>query len=242
MLAVFVAVLGATGYFYMIVPKGFIPDTDNDNFNVNIEAAQGTSYYQMVKYQQMVSRDPGAGSGYRNVLFEHGRRWGGFGGAVEHRPHDGQPEAAPAARGDASATSSTGCVPRSRTSRGCASFCRCRRPSAWAAACRRAATTSRCTVRTPSSFTPRRRSWSACMARMPGLQDVSSDLQIKTPRVNIILDRDRAAALGLNWIQRREHALRRLRAAVRLHHLLADQSVPRAAGDAAAVPDASPTG
>ena len=37
------------------------------------------------------------------------------------------------------------------------------------------------------------------MARMPGLQDVSSDLQIKTPRVNIVLDRDRAAALNLNW-------------------------------------------
>jgi len=38
------------------------------------------------------------------------------------------------------------------------------------------------------------------VAGIPGLQDVSSDLQIKTPRVNIILDRDRAAALNLNWI------------------------------------------
>ena len=38
------------------------------------------------------------------------------------------------------------------------------------------------------------------LARIPGLQEVSSDLQIKTPRVNIILDRDRAAALNLNWI------------------------------------------
>ena len=37
------------------------------------------------------------------------------------------------------------------------------------------------------------------MARIPGLQDVTSDLQIKTPRVNIVLDRDRAAALHLNW-------------------------------------------
>jgi len=37
------------------------------------------------------------------------------------------------------------------------------------------------------------------IARMPGLQDVISDLQIKTPRINIVLDRDRAAALHLNW-------------------------------------------
>src|SRR5262249_19151265 len=37
------------------------------------------------------------------------------------------------------------------------------------------------------------------VARIPGLVDVSSDLQIRTPRVNIVLDRDRAAALNLNW-------------------------------------------
>jgi HAE1 family hydrophobic/amphiphilic exporter-1 len=35
--------------------------------------------------------------------------------------------------------------------------------------------------------------------RLPGLQEVTSDLQIKTPRINIVLDRDRAAALNLNW-------------------------------------------
>ena len=112
MLAVFVAVLGTTGYLYMIVPKGFIPDTDNDNFNVNIEAAQGTSFYQMVKYQQMVSailvQDPDIETFYSST-----GGMGGFGGAGEHRPHDGQPEAAPAARGIGDATSSTGCVRRS---------------------------------------------------------------------------------------------------------------------------------
>ena len=37
------------------------------------------------------------------------------------------------------------------------------------------------------------------IAALPGVQDVTSDLQIKTPRVNIVLDRDRAAALQLNW-------------------------------------------
>jgi HAE1 family hydrophobic/amphiphilic exporter-1 len=35
--------------------------------------------------------------------------------------------------------------------------------------------------------------------RLPGLADVTSDLQIKNPRVNIVLDRDRAAALHVNW-------------------------------------------
>src|SRR5208283_4880410 len=56
MLGMFVVVLCVTGGLYVVVPKGFIPDTDNDNFSVQTEAAQGTSFYQMVKYQQMVSQ------------------------------------------------------------------------------------------------------------------------------------------------------------------------------------------
>jgi hydrophobic/amphiphilic exporter-1 (mainly G- bacteria), HAE1 family len=48
MLAVFAAVLLATVAMFRIVPKGFIPDQDNDSLNVNVQAAQGTSYYEMV--------------------------------------------------------------------------------------------------------------------------------------------------------------------------------------------------
>ena len=76
------------------------------------------------------------------------------------------------------------------------------------------------------------------VARLPGLLDVNSDLQIKNPRINIAIDRDRAAALELNWIEHREHALRCLRPAVLLHHLLPHQPVPRAARNAAGVPAA----
>ncbi len=72
MLAMFVAVLGVTGCFYVIVPKGFIPDTDNDNFNVQVEAAQGTSYYQMVGSADS-GVDRGSGSGRGELLRDH--RW-----------------------------------------------------------------------------------------------------------------------------------------------------------------------
>src|SRR5579864_7668034 len=37
------------------------------------------------------------------------------------------------------------------------------------------------------------------LARIPGLAEVTSDLQIRNPRVNVVLDRDRAAALNVNW-------------------------------------------
>jgi HAE1 family hydrophobic/amphiphilic exporter-1 len=39
------------------------------------------------------------------------------------------------------------------------------------------------------------------MARIPILQDVTTDLQIKTPRVNLKINRDRAATLGINSTQ-----------------------------------------
>ncbi len=78
MLGMFFVVLGATGYLYMIVNKGFIPDTDNDNFNVQTEAAQGTSYYQMVRYMARIAtvfeQDPDVESFSTST-------GGGFGGA-----------------------------------------------------------------------------------------------------------------------------------------------------------------
>ena len=58
----FFVVLGATWFFYQKVPKGFIPDADNDQMQLNIQAAQGTSFYKMVEYQKkiadIVRKDP----------------------------------------------------------------------------------------------------------------------------------------------------------------------------------------
>ena len=50
MLGVFVAVIVATVLMFNVVPKGFIPDQDNDSLFVNLRAAQGTSYYDMARW------------------------------------------------------------------------------------------------------------------------------------------------------------------------------------------------
>ena len=55
MLGVFVAVLVATVHMFNIIPTGFIPDQDNDSMFVNLQAAQGTSYYDMAKWTQQVA-------------------------------------------------------------------------------------------------------------------------------------------------------------------------------------------
>ena len=43
-------------YMFVTIPKGFIPDQDTDQLQVITEAAQGTSYYQMVEYEQQIAQ------------------------------------------------------------------------------------------------------------------------------------------------------------------------------------------
>src|SRR6266581_4339372 len=52
---IFLVVLAGSYHLYVVVPKGFIPDQDNDQMYVNTEAAQGTSFKEMVELTQRVS-------------------------------------------------------------------------------------------------------------------------------------------------------------------------------------------
>ena len=195
MLGMFLAVLGTTAYLYVAVPKGFIPDTDNDNFNVQTEAAQGTSFYQMVKYQQMVSqiivRDPDVESFYSST-------GGGFGGSgntgrlmINLKPRR--------QRVATVADVVNRLRPRLSNFPGLRVFISV--PQAIRVGGRMSKSSFDFTLYGPDTqqlYTEAPK-LERIIARIPGLQEVSSDLQIKNPRVNVILDRDRAAALGLNW-------------------------------------------
>ena len=196
MLGLFIAVLGVTGYFYLVVPKGFIPDTDNDNFNVTVEAAQGTSYYQMVKYQELVSsivvQDPAVESFYSST-------GGGMFGA----------------------SGSTGrvmvnLIPRRQRKETVVDIVNRLRPKLSGIPGLRASLSIPQAIRIGGRMSKSAYDYTLygpdtkqlyeeapkfehVVNRLPGLQEVTSDLQIKTPRINIVLDRDRAAALNLNW-------------------------------------------
>src|SRR5437773_2832824 len=55
MLVMFVAVLWATVQMFGIVSKGFIPEQDMNFLNINLRAAQGTSFYEMVTHTERVA-------------------------------------------------------------------------------------------------------------------------------------------------------------------------------------------
>src|SRR5262245_14646109 len=64
-------VLVATVYMFGLVPKGFIPSEDTGQILINTEAAQGVSYEQMAQYQQqlaaIVAEDPNVESFFSSV-------------------------------------------------------------------------------------------------------------------------------------------------------------------------------
>src|ERR1051326_2799888 len=55
MIGVFALVLAGTIAMYTVVPKGFIPEQDNDSLNINMRAAQGTAFDDQVGYSKKVA-------------------------------------------------------------------------------------------------------------------------------------------------------------------------------------------
>ena len=195
MLASFFGVLVLTGYLYVVVPKGFIPDTDNDTFNISTESAQGTSFYQMVKYQQRLSQivvqDPDVESFFSTT-----------GGGFLTSSNTGRLMINLKPRRQRVATVAdivNRLRPKVANIPGLRVYLTV--PQAIRVGGRMSKSSYDYTLYGPDTqqlYTEAQK-LERIVSRLPGLLEVNSDLQIKNPQVNIVLDRDRAAALNLNW-------------------------------------------
>ncbi|HKB09586.1 MAG TPA: efflux RND transporter permease subunit, partial [Vicinamibacterales bacterium] len=193
MLAVFGAVLLATIGMFRIVPKGFIPEQDNDSLNVNVQAAQGTSYYEMVNNVARIAAIINANP-YVDTFFAS--TGGGFGSMntarfnVQLKPRRNRPISA--------AAIAQQLRPQLLRFPGFRAFVSL--PPAIQIGGRMGNSAYSLTVQ--SADTTTLYDWAqkleAAVAALPEVQDVSDDMQMKSPRVNLVIDRDQAAALGLN--------------------------------------------
>jgi HAE1 family hydrophobic/amphiphilic exporter-1 len=193
MLAVFFGVLLATVEMYTVVPKGFIPDQDNDSLNVNVQAAQGTSYYEMVDYVQKIAAIVDANP-YVDTFFAS--TGGGFGSMnmarfnLQLTPRRSRPVSA----GDVAQQ----IRPQLLRFPGFRAFVSL--PPAIQIGGRMGNSAYNLTVQ--SADTSILYDWAkrleAAIAELPEVQDVSDDMQMKSPRVNLVINRDQAAALGLD--------------------------------------------
>jgi len=194
-LGLFGLVLAATLVMFVVVPKGFVPDQDNDSMFVNLRAAQGTSYYDMTKWLQQVAdvvvRNPNVDTVMTQV---------GGGGAsnngrmmVQLLPRAERTQSAQelAAR----LRPQLGRFPGLRAFIGL--------PPAIQIGGRGG--NQNFSVMLQSADTDSLYVWApkleAAVVKLPEVLDVSNDMELRSPRVNLLINRDRAAALGLTAAQ-----------------------------------------
>ncbi|HEY7637613.1 MAG TPA: efflux RND transporter permease subunit [Gemmatimonadales bacterium] len=178
-----------------IVPKGFIPSEDQGQLYGTTETAEGTSYDNMVRHQQtaaaIVQEDPnvegfmsavGGGGGGRTT--NQGRLF------IHLKPRNQRPlDADGAAR---SITQKLSVVPGMRVY--------LNNPPVINIGGRSSKSQYQFTLSSSDvdQLYQAAGTFEQRLHQVPGLADVTSDLQIKNPQVQVTVNRDRAAALGID--------------------------------------------
>jgi HAE1 family hydrophobic/amphiphilic exporter-1 len=196
MLLAFFGVIALTYYLFQIVPKGFIPDQDIDQISLQMMAAQGTSFYKMVGYQKQVAdiiqRDPNVDTFMASV-------GGGFGGMSGNNANMNIILKPANERTMTMQQVMDKLRPQIARFPGFQTFLRI--PPTINIGTRGSRAAYELTILSPDTEALARESQKlqAAVAKETDLvQDVNTDLQIKSPRVNLVVDRDKAAALGLD--------------------------------------------
>jgi HAE1 family hydrophobic/amphiphilic exporter-1 len=192
----FFVVLAATVVLFVTVPKGFIPDQDTDQIAVTTEAAQGTSYDRLVMYQDAVAEvlrnDPNVEALVSTVGGSAAQTLGGpnLGQIVVHLK------------------------PRSERRELANQIIERLRPQLESVVGMKVFAQNPPTIRIGgqvskslyqfSMQSPNRdvlyataRQLEAALHDEPLLSDVTSDLAVTSPQINVQIDRDKAAALGI---------------------------------------------
>jgi HAE1 family hydrophobic/amphiphilic exporter-1 len=189
MAAVFFILIGATIYLFGAVSKGFIPEEDNDSMMVTLEAAQGTSYYKMVDYVQAVSaimrKDPNIDSFMAQADTGNTPRFW-----TQLKPR--KMRALSLTRVIAELRPKLSHFPGVRV------FLVA--PPSLRIGGHQTKSAYDFTLQGPDTaeLYKQAQRLEREIAKLPGLVDVTTDLQVKNPQVNLKIDRDRAAALGLD--------------------------------------------
>jgi HAE1 family hydrophobic/amphiphilic exporter-1 len=199
-MAIFVIVLLATTVLFIRIPKGFIPDQDTDQLQAITEAAQGTSFFKMVEFQDAIAdvirQDPDVDALTSSIGGSSASTLGGpnYGQLVIHLK------------------------PRSERNRLVGDIMADLRPKLTGFPGMKVYLQNPPTIRIGGQVTKSLYQFSLQapdkaelyeaaqkleeqVAELSGLEDVTSDLAIQSPQVNVSIDRDKAAAMQVNALQ-----------------------------------------
>ena len=196
MLVVFFVVIGLTLYLFKVVPKGFIPEADMDQIQLSLQAQQGTSFYKMVDYQKQVAdvirHNP-------NIDYIMSSVGGGFGGSSGNSANFNILLKPADERKDSVAQIVNRMRPAVSRFPGFRAIQRI--PPAINIGTRGSAASYELTLTSSDTndLTAQAQRLEDVIARQRDyVADVNTDLQVASPRINLVVDRDRAAALGLD--------------------------------------------
>lgn len=199
-MGVALATVGLTLWLIVIIPKGFIPTEDTGRIQIIVEAAQDTSFEAMTGYQRKVMAAIKANPGVRDIIAFTGSYGRGGGASNTGRMFVSlvDTDRLPAAEIAQQLRAATAGIPGVRVfptvppsirlgSRGSSSVYQYTLYG----------TDLQELYRTTPLVLERVR-------EVPGIIDVSSDLQITSPQLIIDIDRDKTSSLGLNAQQVQE--------------------------------------
>src|SRR5262252_1834361 len=183
--------LVATIYLYEVIPKGFLPSEDIEQFNATTEAVEGISFSSMVDHQrqvaEIVTKDPAVayvmsqlGGDVRSI--NQGQL------NVRLKPCSERPQVEQVIQA---------LRPKLAAVPGISVFMRNDPPIRIGGLQSKAL--FQFTMQSPDTQTLFRSAadFESKMRKLPPLTDVSSDLQIRNPQVNVVIARDRGSALGV---------------------------------------------
>src|SRR5258706_5078718 len=188
-LAFSAGILVGTAVLFMVVPKGFIPTEDIGTVSGTTETIEGTSYDAMVQHQQAVAdvllHDPYVADFMSTVgggTMNQGRV------SLHLKPRSDRPSADAVIR---ELQPKLAAIPGIRVYLSV--------PPVIRIGGRPTKSLYQFTLQSPDMdvLYPEAATLEAKLRALPGLLDVTSDLQIKNPQVSVSLDRDRSAALGV---------------------------------------------
>jgi len=201
----FLVLLGATGWIFMVIPKGFIPDQDTDQILGFTEATEGTSYFQMVDHQkevaEIIARNPNVEALVSSLGGTTASTLGGsnFGQLIVHlKPRHSRrmsvDQVIEQLRGELNEVA------------GLRTYLQ--NPPTVQIGGQVTKSPYQFSLQSPDrdELFQAAETFTRELAREPLLYDVTSNLQIRTPQVNVKIDRDKAASLQVN-VEQIENAL-----------------------------------
>src|SRR5712692_10329120 len=195
-MAVSALMLVGTVYFFLQVPKGFLPNEDTGSVFIFTEAAEGISFDSMVEHQKQLLAIVAQNPYVQNVFASVGSGGRGAAGTVNTgimfirlKPISQRP------RADYIAESLR---PKLAVVPGIRAYPQILPPIRIGGNLTKAL--YQFTLQSPDTEELYRSAtaFEQKLRQLPGLQDVNSDLQIKNPQVNVVIDRDKASTLGVS--------------------------------------------